>query len=433
MNKEHKDRVESLLHQQETPKAEPMRYTTASVLPYLDRQTKHKVITLDLDQGPYKTNMTGNGLYMGIAGRKGHIGILDWKQQNLITEFNVGENIYDFHFFHTYDMYAVAQENSLHIYDSDGTSLHNLREFIQPRYLDFLPYHFLLATICSGNAWKLRYLDVSLGEMIVSHTLSSPIRSMTMNPQNAIIINGHVSGAVTMWSPNMQTPLVALSTHRGSVTSLSVTNDGNYLASFGSDQALKITDLRMMKENTDLTKSHMGKVTCLDYSQRGLLAVGKSNVVEIYNENMQKITVQTPGLKHQDIITSVEFCPYEDFLVAGRYNGVSTIPIPGSGSMEIDTYENNIYESKKSFKEAEVKKLLEKIPADMITLNPKILANVVPNGQKDALMEVVEDLKEEQAKRLAAFEDIKKPQSTKPRVKKIQKTIQEKSALDLFK
>ncbi|KAL7716382.1 U3 small nucleolar RNA-associated protein 7 [Entamoeba marina] len=133
---EHKDRVESLLHQQETPKAEPMRYTTASVLPYLDRQTKHKVITLDLDQGPYKTNMTGNGLYMGIAGRKGHIGILDWKQQNLITEFNVGENIYDFHFFIL--MICMLLLKKIHyIYDSDGTSLHNLREFIQPRYLDF--------------------------------------------------------------------------------------------------------------------------------------------------------------------------------------------------------------------------------------------------------------------------------------------------------
>lgn len=443
----HKQQLQSYIEPHEKPKVTAMQYTMKDIMPIVDRQTKAKIITLTLDKGPYQVNYTLNGNHLGICGRRGHVAILDWKNQRLINEMDVGENTYGMHFFHTFRMYAVAQEKMLHIYDHKGTNIHSLHDILAPRYLEFLPYHFLLATTCEGPKWRLKYLDVSTGEMAACNIMSSPVRSMVQNPYNAIIINGHVTGAITMWSPNMPTPLVAMATHKSAVTSLAVTRDGRHLASASIDGNICFTDLRMMTEDTSLRMTGYKNVSSLSYSQRGLLAVSYANTVEIFDDSHNKVIVQHPGESRQDIVTSTEFCPYEDFIAVGRYNGVSTVPIPGSGSSVIDTYENNIYETTKSFSEAEVQKLLEKIPADMITLNPSLLGGVVKEGEKKVLREVMEQIKDEAAKtpkqshRRAVLKEREKMFSTEMKPKKantsrpkpVIKPIAEREALDLFK
>jgi U3 small nucleolar RNA-associated protein 7 len=40
---------------------------------------------------------------------------------------------------------------------------------------------------------------------------------LTHNPYNGVLAAGHGNGTVTMWSPNMSSPLVKLLSHRGPV------------------------------------------------------------------------------------------------------------------------------------------------------------------------------------------------------------------------
>jgi U3 small nucleolar RNA-associated protein 7 len=61
-------------------------------------------------------------------------------------------------------MFAVAQKKYLHIYDSQGIELHCMRDNLEPKLLDFLPYHFLL--ISASKLGTVKYLDVSMGQVI---------------------------------------------------------------------------------------------------------------------------------------------------------------------------------------------------------------------------------------------------------------------------
>lgn len=51
-----------------------------------------KAFDLSLPQlGPYSLDFTRSGKHVALAGRKGHLAILDWKQARLVTEIQVLE------------------------------------------------------------------------------------------------------------------------------------------------------------------------------------------------------------------------------------------------------------------------------------------------------------------------------------------------------
>ena len=50
-------------------------------------------------------------------------------------------------FLHDHSHYAVAQKKYVFIYDRDGVELHRLKSHIEPTRLEFLPYHWLIASV----------------------------------------------------------------------------------------------------------------------------------------------------------------------------------------------------------------------------------------------------------------------------------------------
>jgi len=259
--------------------------------------------------------------------------------------------------------------------------LHCLKDQIQPKFLEFLPYHFLLSS--ASKAGFIKYLDVSTGQMLTEiKTKKGEPTSMALNPHNAVVLLGHSSGETTMWTPNFGKPVATMLTHGSApVTAIAATRCGRYMATTGKDARLKIWDIRNFKAVHDFFTPLPG--VSLDFSQSALLSVGYGNEIQVWKDICLKEKQKTPYMKHKcmvagqrPVVSDVQFVPYEDVLGVAHDLGFSSIVVPGSGEANFDAFEENPFETAKQRQEAEVHKLLEKLQPDSITLFPERIGTI---------------------------------------------------------
>nr|XP_033781384.1 WD repeat-containing protein 46 isoform X2 [Geotrypetes seraphini] len=341
----------------------------------VDITSGSKHFNLVLNQfGPYRLNYTRNGRYLLLGGRRGHVAAMDWHAKSLMCEMNVMESINDVKWLHTENMFAVAQKKWLYVYDNQGVELHCVKKFNDVLKMEFLPYHFLLAT-CSATGF-LQYLDISVGKEIAAIcTKAGRLDVMAQNPHNAIIHLGHPNGTVSLWSPNLKEPLVKMLCHKAAVRAVTVDNTGKYMITSGLDRKLKVYDVRMYR----LLHSYVIPfgASHLSFSQKSLLAAGCGDTVQVYKDVHVK-PARKPYMVHrvQQGVHGIQFCPYEDVLGIGHGEGFTSMLVPGAGEANFDALENNPFRSRKQRQEWEVKALLEKVQPDLITLEPGILGEV---------------------------------------------------------
>ena len=115
-------------------------------------ETAGKGFDLKLENfGPYMVDYTRNGRGLLLAGRKGHISTMDWRAGTLSCELHLQQTVRDAKWLHNDQYFAVAQKSHVYIYDHNGVELHCLQKQIEVTNMEFLPYHFLLATVVSTS------------------------------------------------------------------------------------------------------------------------------------------------------------------------------------------------------------------------------------------------------------------------------------------
>ena len=345
-------------------------------------ETAKKGFELKLEGlGPYAADYSRNGRDLLLWGRKGHVATMDWREGKLGCELQLGETVRDGRWLHNNQYFALAQKKSVYIYDHAGVELHCLKKLLEVSHMEFLPYHFLLATIRMNGL--LTYTDTSTGRQVAEFPtrLGSPT-ALAQNRSNAILHVGHQNGTVNLWSPNVSTPFVKLLPHRGPVRCIAVDREGRYMVSAGQDMKMAVWDIRMFREVNRYFLRQPG--SSLAISDRGLTAVGWGTQVSVWRGLFNKDSAEQEKVKSPYMAWGAEgkhiertrWCPFEDVLGVSHDKGFSSLLIPGAGEPNFDALEANPYENTKQRQEGEVKALLNKLQPEMISLNPDFIGNV---------------------------------------------------------
>jgi U3 small nucleolar RNA-associated protein 7 len=148
------------------------------------------------------------------------------------------------------------------------------------------------------------------------------------------------------------------------------------MVSTGQDNKMAVWDIRNFKEvNSYFTRT---PATTVSISDTGLTAVGWGTRTTIWKDLFSKEKVQSPYMTwggDGESVERVQFCPFQDCLGIGHSKGFSNIIIPGAGS-NFDALEVNPFETTKQRQEGEVKALLNKLPPEMIALDPNFVGNL---------------------------------------------------------
>ena len=383
---------------------------------HLDAATARHIFQLDLSAtAPYGMKYDRSGRYSVLYGQTGHMALMDNHQQTLTTEFHVQERVRDACFLHNFTMFAAAQKNHVFIYDHTGAEIHQLSDHTDPMAMEFLPYHWLLASI--GRSGMLRYRDTSTGTAVSDHrTQMGPCSVLRQNPVNAIMHTGHLNGTVTLWSPATSRYLAKIHCHRGAaIQSLAISLDGRTMVTGAADRQIKVWDLRMYKERHRYV-CIPGIPSSLDISQTGLLAVGHAGHATIWSAKALQIKVKDPYMHHAmprcSPVETIRFRPFEDVCGIGHARGIDSIVIPGSGAAQLETNEYNLNPAAdaKQRQEAEVRALLDKLEPRMITLDTSMIGGI-EESNPHARAERARDLEAEANARL-------RPNQKKPKTKK---------------
>uniref|UniRef100_A0A182P6Q4 BING4 C-terminal domain-containing protein n=1 Tax=Anopheles epiroticus TaxID=199890 RepID=A0A182P6Q4_9DIPT len=424
-------RAEILLHEEEGYlEADEGESTTniaqRDIVKHVDITTATKHFNLDLAFGPYRTRYTRNGAYLLMGGKRGHVAAFDWVRKKLLCEMNVMESVHDVAWLMNQTMYAVAQKNWVHVYDQHGTEIHCIKTMHRCVRLEYLPYHFLLNS--AGENGHLSWMDVSIGESVGNYnTRMGKISVMTHNPWNAVTCVGGAKGVVSMWSPMVREPLAKMLCHPVPLTAIAVDPKGMQMATAGLDKKIKIWDVRNLEGPLETYHTNTA-ASEIDLSQRGLLALTMGNVCEVYRRDATASADESkmkPYIRHRTngMISSVRFCPYEDILGVGTAKGFVSLIVPGSGEPNFDTFEANPYQSRSQRREEEVHKLLEKIPAEFIALNPTQIDEVDVPSAKERLAQKVKLLTMKPPR--IDFEPRKRNRLSKAKLVQIKKNVTE--------
>ena len=211
---------------------------------------------------------------------------------------------------------------------------------------------------------------------------------MVANHYNGIMCVGHLNGTLSMVQPRDSDykPVVTMFCHeKAPLKHVAVDPTGMYMITAAADHSCKVWDIRNTYQPVTSTcylpqtlKSG-DHVTSIAISQTGMLALSLKHCIAIYKHftHIHSLFGKDLYLLHKlpshTTVCDLSFCPYEDLLGVGHSRGFSSLMVPGSGSTSFDSKMPNPYFTDQQVKDYNVRTLLEKIPHEMICLDPSLI------------------------------------------------------------
>ena len=107
------------------------------------------------------------------------------------------------------------------MYDQQGIEIHRIALHRGAAHLEFLRYHWLLASATARTA-RLAWTDTSTGQQVATTRAprgAGPIASMVQDQSTGVLWAAHsgAAGVVSLWAPAQNAALARLAAHRGGV------------------------------------------------------------------------------------------------------------------------------------------------------------------------------------------------------------------------
>nr|CCC92021.1 conserved hypothetical protein [Trypanosoma congolense IL3000] len=387
------------------------RVTQEDIVAGINLQSQRKKFELVLDKmGPYKVDFTINGTHLLLAGVRGHMANIRWKEFALIGETQLKDRVDDAKFLVDHTMSAVAQKKYVYMYTKEGSEMHILSSMANIDRLAYLSRHLLLCG-ASTRYSVMQYVDISTGQELGAKTPSvmrDPTSCMAVNPGNGVVATCDLRGVVKLWSPSVVDPLVQLKGHKGVIDDIQFHPNGRFFITLGGDHKFKVWDCRTLRSLDEYAVTY--SFNTIDISSSGLVAMGGGTSVQIWKDMFSYSRPNAPymkfGLGYGNIAHKLRFCPFEDVIGIGHSRGFESLLIPGAGDANPDFFYANPHETERHRKERVVSTLLDKLPPDMISLDIQVpgvnetrLAEYNENIRRNRKARAIREKKERRADR----------------------------------
>jgi U3 small nucleolar RNA-associated protein 7 len=104
------------------------RFQQRDIVKAVETGASRNAFDLSLTElGPYRISFSKSGRHVLLAGRKGHLAVVDRPRLSMVCEVQVRETTRDACFLHNETMFAAAQKKYVYIYDKRGIEVHCLK------------------------------------------------------------------------------------------------------------------------------------------------------------------------------------------------------------------------------------------------------------------------------------------------------------------
>lgn len=220
---------------------------------------------------------------MLLAGYRGHLAIIRMADKHLLSEVHLDNDIImDAKFLHNCTMYAVARSREITLFDDRGIEVHNINR-PRPTFVDFLPHHWLLTSVCQGG--QLHYLDISTGSLVAQ--LQTPFTSpssLTHNPRDALVsVSSTTTGIVNLYSPNLvDKPVMSINCSNVGISRHCFSMTSPHMLVANTDGLLKIFDMRNYGSELAAFSLLNRTLTDLSISQSGVVCAASARSADFY-------------------------------------------------------------------------------------------------------------------------------------------------------